>query len=82
MFEKQVGRLIAEGLLRREKFIGEVMALTGRPMAAAIRLDRRLGKLSRGSLTGSHDSYRVEWRRRYIEGWAISRWPYSLRRFF
>lgn len=60
-------------LANAERFWVQVRAVTGWPQESAQRLDRRLATLASASPTLSHDDYRIEWRRRYLTGWACSR---------
>lgn len=60
-----------KGAAEAERFIVEVMALTGWSEGAARRLDRRLARLASTGLTSLRE-YRANWRERYCCGWAYS----------
>lgn len=53
-----------------DRFLVEVRTLTGRAQGSAERLARRLAALAVRSPFGSPQSYRAEWRRRYVHGWS------------
>ncbi|GHB33926.1 hypothetical protein GCM10007094_23570 [Pseudovibrio japonicus] len=62
-----------EWLKMKEKFITDVMTLTGRTEERAERLVQLIERLARSSIEYSPEDYFREWKRRYCAGWSHSR---------